>query len=61
SPCIKVCTLDHEGVCTGCGRRIEEIAAWPKASDEERRRIVAAARRRRLAMNPPSRHGRIGR
>ncbi|MBX6420487.1 MAG: DUF1289 domain-containing protein [Nevskia sp.] len=48
SPCIKVCTLDREGVCTGCGRRIEEIAAWPQASDEQRRRIAEAARRRRL-------------
>lgn len=50
SPCIKVCTLDRDDVCTGCGRRIDEIAVWGGASHEYKQRIVEAARRRLAAM-----------
>jgi uncharacterized protein len=49
SPCTGVCQLDRHGVCRGCGRTLEEIAAWPGASDERRRAICAAARGRRAA------------
>jgi predicted Fe-S protein YdhL (DUF1289 family) len=46
SPCIKVCVLDREGMCTGCGRKLEEIAAWSRLEPEAQRQIVAAAARR---------------
>ncbi len=42
SPCRNVCRL-RRGLCIGCGRTPEEIAAWPTATDAERRAIVAAA------------------
>ena len=43
SPCVKICALDAEtGLCTGCGRSLEEIGAWLNLSDQERRRIMAA-------------------
>ena len=42
TPCSKVCTLDPaSGFCRGCGRTIEEIAAWGSLPADERRRIMA--------------------
>jgi predicted Fe-S protein YdhL (DUF1289 family) len=29
-----------DGECLGCGRRVDEIKAWPFASDAERQRIL---------------------
>jgi predicted Fe-S protein YdhL (DUF1289 family) len=42
SPCIGVCQLDgRTQACIGCGRTIDEIAAWSSLSEEERRAIIA--------------------
>ena len=42
SPCVKICVLDPvTDLCTGCGRTLDEIAAWSDLSDEEHRRIMA--------------------
>jgi hypothetical protein len=42
TPCVKVCVFDPgSGLCSGCGRTLEEIAGWANLSDEERRRIMA--------------------
>ena len=57
SPCIKVCTLDPAtGLCVGCFRTIEEIAAWTQFSNEERAAIRAslAARRERYPLATPA-------
>ena len=54
SPCIGVCTLSREKVCVGCFRSLDEIAAWPAASDARREQIVAAARGRRRASKVPA-------
>ncbi|MGD0142627.1 MAG: DUF1289 domain-containing protein [Rhizomicrobium sp.] len=41
TPCIKVCVLDPaSGLCTGCGRSLDEIARWGSMSGEERKRIM---------------------
>jgi uncharacterized protein len=41
SPCIDVCDVDSSGqYCIGCGRSLNEIAAWAAASDQERRAIM---------------------
>lgn len=43
SPCIDVCVMDPEtGLCTGCGRTLQEIAQWSSMPGEERRRIMDA-------------------
>jgi len=43
SPCVKICALDPPtGLCSGCGRSLDEIGAWLNLSDEERRRIMSA-------------------
>jgi predicted Fe-S protein YdhL (DUF1289 family) len=42
TPCIKVCVIDRKSrLCEGCGRTIDEIAAWSVYTHEDRRRIMA--------------------
>ncbi|MEM7442053.1 MAG: DUF1289 domain-containing protein [Pseudomonadota bacterium] len=41
SPCRKVCLLDPaEKTCRGCGRTLDEIAAWPTADRSTKRMIL---------------------
>jgi predicted Fe-S protein YdhL (DUF1289 family) len=43
SPCIRLCVLDPAtGLCEGCGRTRDEIAAWGGLAEPERRRIMTA-------------------
>ena len=46
SPCIRVCAVNASGVCTGCGRTLEEIAGWQGMSEGERRATNRRARAR---------------
>ncbi len=42
SPCIGLCTLEPATtLCFGCGRNLQEIAAWGNLSETERCRIIA--------------------
>ena len=42
SPCVNICLMDPEtGLCSGCGRTLEEIGSWYRLGDVERRRIMA--------------------
>lgn len=43
SPCISVCALDEEDVCTGCYRSLQEIRDWSSASNVRRREIIGLA------------------
>lgn len=46
SPCIGVCKLDAaRAACTGCGRTLAEIAAWPGLDEAARRAIMARLKR----------------
>jgi len=50
SPCINVCVMNADsGLCDGCWRTLDEIAAWSGASDEQKRRIWQHIRQRREA------------
>ena len=49
SPCINVCVLDAEQICTGCGRTIEEIARWGQMSAAEQWQVVGRLARVRSA------------
>jgi hypothetical protein len=40
SPCVRKCTLDHNDVCVGCGRTINEIIGWAGMTAGERRAIM---------------------
>lgn len=43
SPCIDICLMDaRTGLCTGCARSLEEIAAWASLGETERREIMSA-------------------
>ena len=54
SPCIDVCRMDPaSGLCDGCLRTLDEIAAWSIASDEQQRQILAAIAQRRASLLPP--------
>jgi len=40
SPCISVCQLGDDGICEGCLRTMEEIAAWPAMDHGARIRLL---------------------
>ena len=53
SPCVSVCAIDAAtGLCTGCLRTIDEIAAWSVLDDDERRAVWARIGVRRAASAP---------
>ncbi len=55
SPCTKVCALDPAtGLCRGCCRTLDEIAAWGALDDAGKRAVLAAvaARRAEVEANP---------
>ncbi|TJZ77584.1 DUF1289 domain-containing protein [Chitiniphilus eburneus] len=48
SPCVALCRLDEDGVCVGCRRTVDEIAAWSGMDDDAK-----AAVWQRLRALPP--------
>lgn len=49
SPCVQVCRMDATtGLCEGCARTLDEIAAWSTLDEDGKRSVWAriAARRR---------------
>jgi predicted Fe-S protein YdhL (DUF1289 family) len=49
SPCISVCLLDQDDICTGCFRSAEEITDWFMSSAEQKREILTHCHERRAA------------
>ena len=48
SPCINVCRMNPDtGMCEGCYRTLDEIAAWSAMSLEEKRAVLARLPERR--------------
>ena len=48
SPCISVCRIDDAtGLCVGCLRTLDEIAAWGMLDDDARRDVWRAIGERR--------------
>lgn len=57
SPCINLCKMDPaSGVCAGCYRTLDEIAAWSGLDDRRRDAILTnvAARRALAAKTTPA-------
>ena len=53
TPCIKVCVVDGEsGLCLGCYRRLNEVAAWSRFTDAERDAILAELPDRKSLIRP---------
>ena len=41
SPCNRMCGLNQDHWCVGCGRTVREIRIWKNASEEEQKEILA--------------------
>ncbi|WP_237480532.1 DUF1289 domain-containing protein [Lichenibacterium dinghuense] len=55
SPCIGVCTIDDgHALCLGCGRTLDEIAAWGTLSEPQRRALMAELPARLAADGRPA-------
>ena len=53
SPCISVCRMDDAtGLCVGCLRTLDEIAAWGALYDAARRRVWQAIATRQGRVDP---------
>ncbi len=49
SPCVKICELDRDDVCVGCGRTRAEIGGWTSMSEPQKAKVVELAAQRRSA------------
>lgn len=49
SPCVSVCMLDEQDVCTGCFRTAQEITDWFELDDASRLTVIDATRERMRA------------
>lgn len=47
SPCIEICVLNEEDVCTGCYRTAIEITDWTMMDNEKKAEVNALAAKRR--------------
>jgi len=47
SPCVRICELDRDDMCVGCGRTRAEIAGWLSMSDAQKAIVVERAKQRR--------------
>ncbi len=55
SPCIDVCRMDDaSGLCRGCWRTLDEIAAWSQLGDGAKRDVLVRAAQRRAQYPAPS-------
>ena len=51
SPCISICRMnDATGLCEGCLRTLDEIAAWSVLDDDARRDVLQAVAQRRASL-----------
>jgi predicted Fe-S protein YdhL (DUF1289 family) len=51
SPCISVCRMDAaSGLCVGCWRTLDEIAAWATLGDEAKRQVWLRIEQRQAAI-----------
>jgi predicted Fe-S protein YdhL (DUF1289 family) len=49
SPCISVCALDEQDICTGCQRTAAEITRWGRMDNAERREVLSHCHERAKA------------
>jgi predicted Fe-S protein YdhL (DUF1289 family) len=53
SPCTKVCAMDAaSGLCRGCFRTLDEIAAWGSLDADAKREVLASLPSRRARHTP---------
>ena len=49
SPCVNICALDDDDICTGCQRTVAEITRWSRMDNEERRAVLGLCHERAKA------------
>ncbi len=49
SPCVQVCALDDDDICTGCQRTAAEITRWGRMDNDERRAVLVKCHERAVA------------
>lgn len=49
SPCVHVCALDDDDICTGCQRSVDEITRWGRMDNAERREVLVRCMERARA------------
>ncbi len=49
SPCIDVCQLNSQNICTGCYRTIDEITQWRSLNKSKQIEIIEIANQRKKA------------
>ena len=49
SPCVSICALDEQDICTGCQRTVAEITRWGRMDNAERRDVLRLCHERALA------------
>ena len=47
SPCMSICALDEDDVCTGCFRTAGEITDWRTMDNARRAQVLVDCSRRR--------------
>jgi len=40
SPCVALCKLDHNEICMGCYRSIDEIIGWKDCTEQQQQQII---------------------
>lgn len=46
SPCVSICALDDDDICSGCQRTAREITAWHAMDDDQRRAVIRLCHQR---------------
>lgn len=49
SPCVSICALDEQDICTGCQRTVSEITRWGRMDNQERREVLKLCHQRAVA------------
>ncbi|WP_095154201.1 DUF1289 domain-containing protein [Pseudomonas sp. Irchel 3E13] len=49
SPCVSICALDEQDICTGCQRTAAEITRWGRMDNTERRQVLRLCHERAVA------------
>lgn len=49
SPCVSICALNEDDICTGCQRSIDEIRRWSRMDSPERRQVLLRCHERARA------------
>jgi len=50
SPCINICELNNDDICSGCYRSLDEIALWSGYSDQDKLRILENTEQRKMSL-----------